>query len=116
MSRAGGLKLGVFVRLNASRRNSALRAPPMLTRFARAALPEWQLVARREHEVVPDIEERRPVVPLRLVRVHPVRAFSLHAARAVVPKVVGADPAERVRREVLETFGATLAGTDLQCV
>ena len=34
MSRAGGLKLGVLVRLNASIRNSAPRLAPALMRFA----------------------------------------------------------------------------------
>ena len=37
ISRAGGLKLGVFVRLNASARNSKCRSPPALKRFDTAA-------------------------------------------------------------------------------
>src|SRR5207244_9504841 len=45
-----------------------------------AALAPGQVVGGREHEVVAYVVERGPVVPLRLVRVHPVSALGLHEA------------------------------------
>ena len=65
---------------------------------------------------MPGVVERRPVVPFRLVRVHPVRALRGHAPGAVVAEVVRSRPAQRVRRQILEPFRIALANARLQRV
>ena len=82
----------------------------------RASAAVRQLVVRREHQVMPRVEERRTVVPLRLVGVHPVGALCGDATRPVVAEVVGLDRAQRVRRQVLEPVHEALAEAHLQRV
>ena len=81
-----------------------------------ASAAERQLVVGREDQVVPGVEERRSVVPLRLVGVHPVRAFGGHARRSVVAEIVRPHSPQRVRRQVLEPLHAALAEAHLQGV
>src|SRR5207247_4224333 len=72
------------------------------------SLTDRELVRGRIDEVMPRVEEGRPVIPLRLVRVHPVRALRGDAGGTVVPAVVRPGPAQRVRSKILEVLGARL--------
>ena len=65
---------------------------------------------------MPDVVESRPVVPFRLIGVHPIRPFGLDKARTVVTEVVREDLAERVGREVLEAVSRPLAQAHLERV
>ncbi len=81
-----------------------------------AAFPERQVVVRREDEVVARVEERRPVVRFRIVCVGPVGSLGVDSAGTVVPEVIRARPAQRVRGEVLDALHVALSEAHLQTV
>ena len=82
----------------------------------RPSLADRQLVARREDEVVPHVEERRPVIAVRVVRVLPVGALRGRAGGAVVAEVVAVRLAQGVRRHELEAVHVAPADARLQRV